>query len=170
MDLMPTPCPAGTVPADYLFDAVLRPNRSLHGRDFRRLMLIVSLVAVGVGTAFLAVGAWPVVGFFGLDVLLVYAAFKASYRTGRVVETVQLTRDRLTVRRIRPDGSPGGEWQFQPAWLQVRLERTGDDSNRLLLSSHGRSISIGAFLAPHERVEIADALRAALAVCRPACR
>lgn len=150
----------------FLFDAVLRPNRSLGHREFRVMMILVSIVSLAVGGAFLWAGAWPILGFFGLDVLLLYWAFRVSYRSGQAYETLQLTSDALVVRRVRPDGSPGGEWVFQPGWLKIRIDRPPTDRSQLVLSSHGRSLTVGTFLTPAERVEVADALEAALLGCR----
>jgi len=158
---------AGSAPR-FLFDAVLRPNRSLGHREFRVMMIVVSIVSLVVGGAFLFAGAWPVFGFFGVDVLLLYWAFRASYRSGQAYETLQLTPDALIVRRVGPDGAPAGEWVFQPGWLKIRIDRPPTDRSQLVLSSHGRSLAVGTFLTPGERVEVADALEAALLGCRKA--
>ena len=103
------------------FDAVLHPHRSLGPYGFLILMIALSLVSFVTGIAFLIAGAWPVFGFFGLDVLLVYVAFRASYRSGMMYETLRLTRDDFTVRRIFPSGAVKS-WSFQPYWLRVELD------------------------------------------------
>src|SRR5690606_40871520 len=51
------------------FNAVLHPHRSLGPRGFLILMLAVGLVSFSAGVAFAVKGAWPIVGFFGLDAL-----------------------------------------------------------------------------------------------------
>jgi uncharacterized membrane protein len=145
----------------YLFDAVLYPHRSLGPRGFWLLMGAISLVSFTAGIAFLLRGAWPVFGFFGLDVLLMYWAFKASYRSGRLRETVRLTSDALTVERV----SPGGRvqrWSFQPYWLRVEIDLPARHGSQVVLASHGKRLVVGAFLSPEERGEFAEALREAL--------
>ena len=152
---------------DVLFDAVLMPHRSLSPRGFLALMLAVCVISFGAGLAFFLAGAWPVVGFLGLDVLLVFGAFKLSYRSARGYESLCLTRDGLTVRRVDPQGRERF-WQFQPTWLQVEMDDPPRHERRLELRSHGRSLAIGGFLTPSERLDLAQALRAALAEARTA--
>lgn len=158
-----------TEPEELFFDARLRPHRSLSPRGFLVLMTAVAAIAFIAGLAFFLIGAWPVVGFLGLDVALVYFAFKINYRHGRMYETLRLTRGDLTVERVNHWGERR-TWRFQPAWLQVLIDdRPGRDA-RLTLRSHGKSLSIGGFLTPEERAEIAAALRAAIEETRQAAR
>jgi uncharacterized membrane protein len=144
------------------FDAVLRPNRSLQSRGFLLLMIAVAGFAFVAGAAFVSVGAWPVFGFLGLDVALIYLAFRASYRSGRLMEAIRLTDSALEWRRIDAYGA-AREWRVPPTWLRVEVDRAGEHDCRVTLRSHGTSVAIGAFLAPAERLELADALRGALA-------
>jgi uncharacterized membrane protein len=155
--------PAGA--ASYLFDAVLYPHRSLSPRGFAILMAAIALVGFGGGITFLLIGAWPVFGFFGLDVALIYWAFKASYRSGLAHEIVRLTPRELSVERVAPSGR-SRRWSFQPYWLRVEFDEPPEHASQLSLTSHGRSLTIGAFLTPQERGEVATALRHALAKCQ----
>ena len=149
------------------FERVLLPHRSLPLPAFHLLMLLLGLVSLVASVFFLALGAWPVCGFFGLDVALLYLAFRISYRSARQHETLRLAGDQFTVERV----SIRGErrlWQFQPFWLRVVLEERADESNRLLVASHGRSLVIGDFLPPPSRRDLAATLRQALARWRDA--
>lgn len=152
---------------EVLFDVVLTPHRSLPARGFLLLMLAVCGISFAAGLAFFLVGAWPVVGFLGLDVLLIYLAFKLSYRAARAYESLRLTREDLTVRRVDPRGRER-RWQFQPTWLQVEIDDPPRHESRLELRSHGRCLAIGGFLTPDERLDLARALRAALEQARGA--
>lgn len=149
----PVPTPA--------FDAVLYPSRSLPPVGFAVLMTLVVLVSALVGAGFVMVGAWPVTGFLGLDVLLLYLAFRWNYRESRRVELIRLDQEGLTVRKVEPDGR-AREWRFEPYWVRVAFERPGDGRSRLYLTSHGQWLQIGGFLSAEERVDVANALRAAL--------
>jgi uncharacterized membrane protein len=142
-------------------DVVLYPNRSLGTTGFALLMTAIVLVSVAVGAGFMMVGAWPVTGFLGLDVLLVYLAFRWNDRQARRAEFVRLDGDGLSVRRLEPDGHSQC-WRFEPYWVRVSLEQVGRHDRRLVLRSHGRQVVIGAFLTQDERQELAHALEAAL--------
>ena len=143
------------------YEAVLRPHRSLPPRGFFLLMLAIATVSFVTGVAFVAMGAWPVTGFFGLDVLLLYGAFRLSYRSGRQRETLRLSGDDLTVERVSVRGEVR-RWRFQAFWLRLLLIEQGGGRNRLLLRSHGRELAVGGFLTAEERralaVELEDAL------------
>ena len=146
------------------FSVILRPNRSLSPRGFMVVMAILIGVSFIAGLAFLMMGAWPVVGFFGLDVALVWWAFRASYAGADVRETVDVTDHELILRRMEP-GRPVREHRFTRGWVTVEL--TEDAHTELVgplrLRSRGRATELGAFLAPWERRSLASELRAALA-------
>jgi uncharacterized membrane protein len=143
------------------FDAVLYPNRSLGPFGFHMLMLGIVLVSAAIGAGFMLVGAWPVTGFFGLDVLLLYLAFRWHRREARRAEFIRLDQDGLCVRRIGPDGG-AQEWRLEPYWARVAIEEPARPDSQLVLSSRGDRLVIGAFLTLAERQELALALRAAL--------
>ncbi len=144
------------------FERVLLPHRSLTLGKFRMLMGLLGLISLAAGVGFVAVGAWPVFGFFGLDVALVYLAFRLNYRTARQSETIRLADDTFSVERVGVRGERRN-WRFQPFWVRVILEERPDASNRLLVASHGRSLVIGDFVPPAARHELAVTLRDALA-------
>src|SRR3546814_4716753 len=113
-------------------------------------------------------GAWPVTGFCGLEILLLYIAFRLNYRSGRAYETVRLTQTDLEIRRFGPRGDEVAHWTFAPTWLRVSMDDPPHHESRLTLSSHGRSLAIGGFLTPQERLEVVQALRQALHAWRTA--
>jgi uncharacterized membrane protein len=144
-----------------VFERVLSPHRSLPPRAFHVLMLMLGLISLAAGVGFVKVGAWPVIGFFGLDVALVYIAFRLNYRSARRSETIRLAGDTFSVERV---DTRGGRriWRLQPFWLRVILEERDDGWNRLLVVSHGRSLVIADIVAPAVRRELAAAIREAL--------
>jgi uncharacterized membrane protein len=149
-------------PGPVFFDATLHPNRSLSPSGFRILMVIAGISVLAIGILFVVAGAWPVFGFSGAEFLLLYIAFRLNYRSGRAYERVRLTDRQLEVMRVSPGGEVG-RWEFEPTWLQISMDNPPRHDSQLRLSSHGRSLVIGAFLTPAERVEVADALRDAIA-------
>lgn len=146
---------------ELLFDAVLTPHRSLSPQGFLILMAAVGSMGFCLGLGFFLIGAWPVVGFMGLEFLLLYVAFRINYRRARAFETLALTRNSLEVRRVDHYGR-AQRWRFQPHWLRVELLPPEGPDPQLALTSHGRRLMIGGFLAPEERVSLASALRQAL--------
>jgi uncharacterized membrane protein len=152
------------------FRALLTPHRSLSPTGFMILMSAVCLVSFGTGLLFYLIGAWPVIGFMGLDVLLIYVAFKLNYRAGRLYEMVDLKEDALTVTRMQPSGKEQS-WRFNPYWVQLKLQPRVGRSSELSLVSHGTRLSFASFLSDHEREDFAEALGTALAQAKaPAAR
>jgi uncharacterized membrane protein len=146
-----------------VFSAVIRPHRSLSLRGFRILMVLVCLVSVVASLPFLIMGFWPVAGFFGLDFLGLYIAFRVSYRRGEAFELLELTPIRLLFRKVSPRGDVQ-DWQFNPLW--TRLDREIDDEygmQELSLTSRNEHVVIARDLSPPERETLAEALSRALA-------
>jgi uncharacterized membrane protein len=149
-----------------IFSAVLTPHRSLGPTGFLIFMVVLGGMSFVSGMMFLLAGAWPVFGFFGLDVLLVYWAFRVNYRTARAYETVTVTPTELTVRKINHHGLVR-QWRLNPLW--VRLHRDEHEEfgiEQLFLVSHGRKLPIAGFLGASEKKSFALALSGALAEAR----
>jgi uncharacterized membrane protein len=145
-----------------LFSARLTPHRSLNRTGFVVLMAFLSIVSFATGVAFLMMGAWPVLGFFGLDVLVIYWAFRINFRRAAASEEISVTPSELRVRRVSHRGHVV-EWVLNPLWVQ--LDQKGDAEfgiERLYLLSRGRRVSVGSFLGPDEKASFAKALLAAL--------
>jgi uncharacterized membrane protein len=153
-----------------VFDAMLTPHRSLGPRGFVVLMSAVVAVAFLTGLGFYLIGAWPVIGFMGCEVVLVYLAFRINFRRAEMYEQLALSRESLEVRRVNPWGEER-RWRFQSYWLQVEFDETAGAEGELVLRSHGRSLVIGRFLTPGERLDLARTLQRELARLRcPPCR
>ena len=145
-----------------IFSAVLTPHRSLGPRGFLLLMLVLGAISFTTGMAFLLAGAWPVFGFCGLDVLLVYWAFRVSYRRGKAYEQVTVTPSELTVRQVSHRGGIR-EWTVNPLWVRLdRVVHAEFGIERLFLVSQGRRLAIAGFLGPQEKESFAHALTRAL--------
>jgi len=147
------------------FRAVLRPYRSLGPAGFVVLMVALAGISFVAGVVFYVAGAWPVTSFFGLDVLLVYLAFKLNYRAARLYETVELTPARLVWTRVHPSGRRE-QFDCNPYWTRVNLREWPDGRTDLRLSAQGRELVFGRFLTDDERRDLASALKVALLEAR----
>src|SRR4029077_6460083 len=135
---------------------------SLGQTGFLVLMALFGFVSFVAGMVFLMIGAWPVFGFFGLDVALLYWALKLNYRHAAAYEEVKVTPAALTVRKVSHRGI-AREWTLNPLW--VRLEKTVHEEfgiERLFLVSRGKELAVASFLGPDEKASFAKALGAAL--------
>jgi uncharacterized membrane protein len=154
-----------------IFDLELRPNRSMPERHFWLMMAGVALIFLLMGVRFLFLGAWPILPFMLADVVLLWWAMRASYRSGRASEHLRLDADGLELIRVAAHGHVR-RTRIEPHWARVELETLDADQNRLWLTAphpsgatrvrHG----IGAFLSPRERVEIARVIEAGLTTYR----
>ena len=153
-------------PEPTLFSAIVTPHRSLSSTGFLVVMGLIGGVSFIGGIFFVLLGAWPVVGFLGLDVLLVYWAFRANYRAAAAFEEVTVTPSELRLRRVSQCGKVA-EWTLNPVW--TRLDRETHEEFGLLklfLVSRGRRLSVASFLSPDERANFAAALSKALGEAR----
>ena len=149
-----------------IFSATLTPHRSLGRVGFLILMLLFGGASFVTGMLFLVIGAWPVFGFFGLDVLLLYWAFRLNYRRADAYEQVTVTPSSLKVRKVSHLGRVR-EWALNPLWVRldkIELEEFGID--RLFLVSRGRKLAIASFLGPGEKASFAKELGQALSEAR----
>ena len=149
-----------------LFSALLTPPRSLNRTGFLLVMAFLGAISFVAGVACLLIGAWPVVGFLGLDVLAIYIAFKINFRRARAYEEILVTPSELRLRRVSHRGQVM-EFAFNPLWVQldqVIHEEFGVE--RLFLVSKGRRVALASFLGPDEKASFAKALLAALAAAR----
>src|ERR1700679_79125 len=149
-----------------LFSARLTPHRSLNRTGFLVLMGFLSVVSFAAGVAFLLMGAWPVFGFFGLDVLVIYWAFRVNFRRALATEEISVTPSELRVRRVSHRGHVA-EFVLNPLWVQLdRKTHAEFGIERLYLVSKGRRVSIANFLGAEEKASFAKALTVALQAAR----
>jgi len=147
------------------FHALLEPHRSLPPRGFLLLMMAIAGISFVTGLAFFMLGAWPVAGFFGLDVLAIYLAFKLNYRDARAYETIKIEQGDLVLTAVDASGRRR-EHVFAAAWVRVLLDELHDGTNRLKLALHGSEVGFGSFLTDDERRQLAHELKGALIAAR----
>jgi len=132
------------------FEALLYPNRSLPNTGFVIIMSIVIVVNIFFGLVFALAGAWPVLAFGGIDIALVWFAFKISYRQGRLHERISITQNEINVSRVFPSGHEM-RWRLQPYWTQIYIDNPVRHESQLCLISKGETLILGSFLSPEER-------------------
>lgn len=148
-------------------DAVLAPNRSLPNPGFIVLMAVLCGVSFAAGLAYWRMGAWPIPFFFGLDVLLVWIAFKVSYRDGRRREIIRVARDRILVHRQHPNGAVR-HYTLPTGWTKVTVHSAGKHDAVVELSTSGKRLIVGSFLSPAERPDLGEAIERAILKARAA--
>ncbi len=149
-----------------IFKARLTPHRSMGPAGFRALMAATFVATTALSIPFYLMGAWPIVGFLGLDVAALYLAFRLNYRAARAYEDFRLTYFELRFARVSAAGLKR-EWRFTPNW--VRLERIDHEEfgvQRISLLSRGKRWDVAKFLGPDQKAEFAAEFDGALAEAR----
>jgi len=146
-------------------DEALRPNASLSRRASLIVMSVVGLFSFAGGVLYLTVGAWPVFGFFGLDMLAIWLAFRFSFRAQEQVTYVRVDSDCLRLWH-KQRGKEDKTADLPTAFVRVELETPITPHTHLHIAYGDRAFVIGRFLAPKDRAKLANRLRAALRQAR----
>jgi uncharacterized membrane protein len=151
---------------DVIFSATLTPHRSLGRRGMGLIVAAVAGFSLSIGTYVWWIGAWPVVGFIGLDVAAIALAFHFNARAARAFEEVAVSRTQIVIRKVTANGR-SHEFRFNPMWVGLEVERNEDEGVvRITLRMRNDRLRIGAFLNPDDRTSFAKALGTALATAR----
>ena len=125
-------------------------------------LLLFGVVCLLVGLVFMVLGAQPVLGFMGLEVVLLYTVYKFCEGSARQSEHVTVSENHLIVRTIDRHGCLSLA-RFDPRWTDLRIV-SHDRGGGLIVSSKGRTRRFGGFLDPAECEKVLDLLNRA--VCR----
>ena len=135
-------------------------------RGIKIVVAVLCSMALLPGLIFYALGAWPVVGFMGLDIVALYWALTYSFRDGRRYEQVTLWADRLEVRQVSATGEEKSE-TFNPFFVRLVIERDFDErTTAIRLRARERELIVGAFLNPDDKASFAQAFGTALRKAR----
>jgi len=146
-------------------DAVLEPPRSLSPRGFVRVMAGLGAVSFLLGLVFVAQGAYPVMGFLGLEMLALWGVFRWSFQAQTARTYVRVTAEALDVRKVDGRGRERRA-QLPAGFARVEFDRTASAANALRVAASNRRYAIGEFLTPRERETFARRLDQALAEAR----
>ncbi|BAT61752.1 hypothetical protein GJW-30_1_04313 [Variibacter gotjawalensis] len=145
-----------------IFSAVITPHRSLGRTGFIVLMTVFGAASFVSGVIFARIGAWPIFGFFGLDVVLVFLAFRTNYRRANAYERVVVRYEEIEVVRVDHRGNRQ-EWRINPLWAQIESESVEEfGMTRLMLVARGSRLNVAIHLGPEEKASFATALTAAV--------
>ena len=144
-----------------LYEITLYPHRSLNKLGFFILMFILAFISFIAGIIFMLKGAWPVFGFFGLDVLLVYIFFKINFRSGKKKEIIILTKNSLIIK-IYDSEKIFKIFRLDSNWLKINLIKLKNHTSKLQISSKNKTIIVGTFLRHQEKIDVLYSLEKAL--------
>lgn len=113
-------------------------------------MFCVSFIFFSIGVYFWYLGAWPVFGFIGLDVVLLYYAFKINYTSGEIFETLKMEKELLLVTRNFPSGKKQS-WSLETYWASVQLVTPNRNGQSLIIKSKDKVVLIGSFLNNNDK-------------------
>ena len=149
-----------------LFAATLTPHRSLTPNGKRIVIGLVAALALVPGIVFYVAGAWPVVGFMGLDVLAIWAAMTISMRGGKAYEVLTLWPGSLELRKVDADGA-AETLGFTPVSVRFVIDRDFNERvTALWLKDGARKVALGAFLSADEKLSLSKVFGTALRKAR----
>jgi uncharacterized membrane protein len=154
------------VDSDTVFNAELKPHRSLGKGGFSLVMAIAFVVCCFHMIFFLMTGALPVAMFFGLDFVLLYGAFRLNYHAAKAREQVSMSRTELKIRKISPAGRIR-ESRYNPFWARFDVDRHEEFGiTGMAVTGEGKRTVLGSFLGADDRESFARAFSSALATVK----
>ncbi len=141
-----------------LFEAKLRPHRSLSLRGLYIVLGFLGTISLGVTTLFWYLGAWPIAGFNGGEMLAAAALLRAHARSRREREVLLLSESGMRVLFYDQNGGTR-ERHLPGGWLNVVIEERRGRVPGLLLTTHGRRFEVARMLGEDEKRDLAKALR-----------
>ena len=144
-----------------LFNITVLPYRSLSKKGFKNLMLIVCFIFFSIGIFFWSIGASPVFGFLGLDVLCLYLAFKINYKNGEIFENLKILNSELVITRFFPSGK-SQVWNLEPYWTKAEILSQSKNNDALVVRSKEKVVMLGSFLNLNDKKKLKKKINNAL--------
>ncbi len=140
---------------------ILKPNCSLSGRQVCLAFALIAAALLAVTLYFLFLGAWLVLPFAGLELLVLGIAVYCQYQWSKKQQLIEIDSENITASS---DAKGTNRITIPKAWLRIKLVNGQSrwHPKRLILGSHGRFIEVGEFLVESEREELALKLKASL--------
>ena len=134
------------------------PNNSLSPKGFVLLMIFITIPCIFIGVMFLYMGAWPVLGFMGLEIALIFIFFKILFHKNSFYEHIILDKNKFNIS-YNHNKKTINTIVLEPTWLQVKINHT---NKSLAITTHGKTIELGKCLALEEKIKLAEAIRKGL--------
>jgi uncharacterized membrane protein len=144
-----------------VFQAEVTPHRSLSARGLRLVIGFVCAVSLCTTTLFWSLGAWPIAGFNGGEILLAMVLLRAHAKSARQSELLLLSAGGLRILSKDAQGR-ASERVLAPGWLKVNLQERPGRVPGLFLSARGQHVEVAKTLGEPEKRDLAEALSAAL--------
>ncbi len=144
-----------------LLEACLSPSVAIKLSAVRWILSLFGCVCVLVGVTFALIGAQPVLGFMGIEVILLFAVYRFCVRNSRMAEQIILSGHSLLFRRIDRYGNISIT-NLEPLWLRIEIGGAKGVIRHIILASKGRTYNVGVFLTPEEKVVLLNTLQRAL--------
>ena len=145
----------------YYLDIKIYRNQSLTTRGLYILMFFITIPASYIGISFYVLGAWPVLGFMGFEILLIYIAFKILFYKNKFYEHIILDSEKLNIL-FKKKNKIIKKIELEPTWVQVKIEKVYENEDTLIVSSHGKKIILANYLIPEERLKLAGKIKSGL--------
>ncbi|HKA39436.1 MAG TPA: DUF2244 domain-containing protein [Burkholderiales bacterium] len=136
------------------FRRVIRRNNSLSSTGRLVAFALIFIVSIGIAVAFATFGAWLILPFAGLEMLVLFIAFRYMERHAADYELIEIDGD--TVKVEWANGGTLLRGAFNRHWAQVV---SNEDGSRIALRSHGRELEIGRYMNDEQRLDLARALK-----------
>ncbi|MCC5795097.1 MAG: DUF2244 domain-containing protein [Chromatiales bacterium] len=145
----------------HLFE--ISPNSSLTSGQAAFFYLSIVVVTLTIALGFAAAGFWPILPFAGLELAILGLALRTVRRRARRRESIRIDTHEVVIRS--EDGADVREHRFTRTWTRVQLvrSRVAHWPSRLLLSSRGERVEVGACLTEGERRSLKRRLAEVLA-------
>ena len=144
------------------FSVTLRRNDSLGSRGRRYLFACSCAVSFGFAFVFASLGAWLVLPYSVLEMVVLFWAFRCFDRHAADWERITIRGDRVIVEH-QEDGRRARR-EFNRRWLRIEIgEERFNRSPALALCYAGERVPFGDSLTAVERIRVARDLRRRLA-------
>lgn len=140
------------------YSITARPNCSLSAGGTLCVFSIVAAVTLAISFGFTLLGAWPVLPFASLELLILWLCFRHLWRHAHDYERLTLDDDKVILEKHDPKSD--SHIELNSYWAQVVMDIMPDgDCRRLALRSHGREIEFGRLLNSEERLDLGRRLQ-----------
>ncbi|HXN15218.1 MAG TPA: DUF2244 domain-containing protein [Usitatibacter sp.] len=137
------------------------PNRSLGVAERRWVLVAIAATTFAVATAAAVLGAWPVMPFAGLEVVLVAFAFHLVRLHDGDFERLEIGE--FEVRVEAREAACVTRFVAHRPWARVVLRQRGERCT-LRLAYAGRTVALGRLLSDEGRRRLAGELRGRISV------